>query len=147
MNVNFFNRVKLGFYGGVLLTLAVGACNKTDCGDPAPDYLLLHIQDSDSNNLIGTTYVGESFDLYNADTVIKVGPEPYGADYLLSIFPGFLISDTPYFLKLSESDIDTLEITWHLAESGCYTYHHVTNLRYNDVFYSGSGYIEIFKED
>lgn len=127
-----------------VLTLA---CKKTNCGDPAPNNLLLHIQDQDSNNLIGTTYVGETFDLYNSDTIIKIGPEPFGADYLLNINPGALISDSPYFLRLSESDIDTLEITWHLSQSGCYTYNKVTNLKYNDSSYSGENYIEIFKVD
>lgn len=143
----------------LLLLIFLTTCNNDDDVDdcalvlPAPPSFLLKFEDTAGNSLIGTTFVQDSFRLYNPNYEQYIKPQPFGApDELLVIFSD-INSDETYFLELDSQDTDTLQIG-HSIEAGiCFDIDRLELFIYNsEVLYNseestvGSGSFVIVKE-
>ena len=86
---------------------------------PPPELFNVYIQDSLNNDLIGTTFNIDSIKLYNFEESVTIFKRTEPSNYFSIAFEQ-IISDEDYFLQLSSSEIDTIQLQWHSWDSGCH---------------------------
>ena len=129
-----------------LLTLAVVAslfaCNSDDpdiaCIPAFPGWELVLV-DGNNDPLIGVQFVQDSFKLSNSNNITYVRPTPFGTGNDVQIVLPDLVSGADYYLELSQSDSDTLNIEYEEFES-CGPAYRTLMFTYNgEVIYDGQG--------
>ncbi|NND88150.1 MAG: hypothetical protein HKM28_02760 [Flavobacteriaceae bacterium] len=98
---------------------------------PSPNNLLLDIQDSQGNSLIGTVYVQDSFRLRTNNSVTYVQSQEIDDAAALSIFFTQLESGESYYLDLSETETDTLRVNYTATPNECFVAYEIDQVVYN----------------
>ena len=97
------------------------------CELPPPDWFGIDLQDTQGNSLFGSVYPADSIKLFRAqDTIATFVRDPS----ILVIGFEQVESNEPYFLRLSETDTDTLWMQWKVMFDLCKQYS-LDSLRYN----------------
>lgn len=111
------------------------------CGDddvdcslaiPPPNNVLFQLQDPQGNLLIGTTFLQDSFKLFNPSSTVYLKPVTSFSGTLSISFPDIESSDT-YFLELSSTDTDTLSLDFNTTPSDCFTSYSLNSFIYNNL--------------
>lgn len=139
------------FYLLVLLTFLISCDNNDDidCTNAIPpaSNFLLKFEDQAGNSLIGTTYVQDSFKLYNPNSTVYLKPYNSGPSDQLVVWMPDINSGETYFLELDATDTDTLIINHSEMSDDCFTYSVLDSFIYNnEVLYdeNSSFFNELF---
>ncbi len=127
----------------LVIAITVMACSNSDddtaCIPPFPGWELVLV-DANQNPLIGTQFVQDSFKLSNSQATTYVRPTPFGTGNDVQIVLPDLISGADYYLELSQTDSDTLNIEYEEFDGSCGPAYRTLRFQYNDqLIYDGQG--------
>jgi len=144
--------------GLIIVSLFIISCgnDSDDCNDtaflPPPNYFQLKLEDTNGNSLIGNLFIQDSFKLSNANSILYIKPLNFGPDDELIIPFNSIDSGADYFLDLSETDTDTLNISHSLKTGECNSYESLDQFTYNsDLLFDngidvGTGIYPVIKD-
>ena len=128
----------------ILVVMVIfSSCRKktTPCGDPAPTLIDIGLVDKNDSLLIGNKYNPDSIKLIvdekNVDVYVHKG-------YISINYAGlYIYNNMNFFLYLSKTDVDTLNLKVHRYESECWNYYEeFGGLTYNSKIISPVSYNE-----
>jgi hypothetical protein len=109
------------------------SCSKKDesfCGDPPPNWLLISINDTANNSLIGSVYTQKYFRFYDNQGELYLKPF-WGDSSLLQLFYAEIESGKEYYLELDGTDTDTMSFDFNTEILKCYTSYALDYITYN----------------
>ena len=140
----------------ILFCIGLFSCSNddVDCSlvQPPPSNMLLKLEDTDGNSLIGTTFVQDSFKLHNTSSTIYLKPYATGPQDELVFWFDEINSNATYYLELSPTDTDTLSVGHTTINDVCFSYKVLNSFIYNtEIIYDdnsevNSNYFVIVKE-
>lgn len=109
---------------------------------PPDSTFLLKYEDMDGNSLIGNIYLQDSFKLRSLNSTIYLKPRPFSVEDQLAVWLNDIINNEIYYLELSETDTDTLQIEHSLVETNCFSYSVLESFKYNNELLYEIGELE-----
>jgi hypothetical protein len=104
------------------------ACQRPKCS-VVPNGIAIFLVDTNSNNLIGTKYSKDSIKLFVSNTTISTLNYDSFFSFLYSGCDKY--NDLNYFLYLSKSDIDTINLKIAKNNTDCGIEYHCIEFKYN----------------
>jgi hypothetical protein len=131
----------------LLAIFCLTSCGNNDddsnCSDttflPPPEGIYLKLVDTDGMSLIGSTFVQDSFKLSNTNATLYLKPDTFGPQDELFVWFNSINSQETYYLELSETDTDTLNIGYSLRDNECFSFLGLDTFIYNnELLYDGA---------
>lgn len=120
-----------------LCLFSCGTSDDVDCslatvGLPPLSFIFMNFENNQGEQLLESTYLQDSFKVYNAQVEFYIKRQFEGSDDGL-LFDLFSIdqSDT-FYLELDQHDIDTLFIGYTQNVGPCFTWRNLDQLIYNE---------------
>jgi len=109
---------------------------KDDCKGyeiPPPNWFEIKLQNEQGEDLIGTVYTQESFDLIESttDKVNKIWRR--GEENTIQIGFQGLKTNTDYYISWDENDTDTLSFKWQRIERKCHDSYELLEIKHNNL--------------
>lgn len=96
---------------------------------PPPNGISIYFADTNGNNLIGMKYSKDSIRLAVSNVNLDILRSNTFLSFLCSGFDNY--NDLNYYLYLSKSDTDTINMTVTKENTNCGTEYHCTEFKYN----------------
>lgn len=114
-----------------IFIMIIFSCNKktVDCGDPTSPNCKIILVDRNYNWLVGTTYLENQIELKSTNHIIPIIIN--NGVITINFYNIKSFNHLDLFLKLNETDIDTLNFYLRTFENECFTMEVLDTLKYN----------------
>ena len=120
-----------------------------DCSMIDPKLPLVHFKVYNEQEILLISpdgkYHPDSISLYTKEDTLELGFDTYHDSTLLYFYYWDHKTNDTYYLKLDNSDIDTIEIISHTEPSECYSYQEIDTFKYNSIAFGAEPGTDIYK--
>ena len=130
--------MRLTFIFLILFSFSCGTSDDVDCslatiGLPPSSSFFFKYENSQGELLLETTYIQDSFKVFNSQTEFYIQREPnIISDHGLRFNLFSIDQDDTYYIELNSQDTDTLIIGFTENVGPCFTFRNLTELSYNN---------------